>query len=142
MNGIDADGHLAAAERAQERVRRGSRWAIWHYIAHAVIGYCYLAAFGVVGTSHEGRAAPGIIMSAFAAYLVVAGLISRKRVTPRGFNVRLAAIFVAWTFAVVFVMIIGAVFFLHTPAFWLAAPALPSAVMILGAVLEYREGKR
>lgn len=142
MNDTEAGGRLVTAARIRERVRRGGRWAIWHYVAHAAIGYLYLTAFGVVVTSYGTGPALRVIVLALIAYLVLAGLAARKRVRPSGYDVRLAVVMVTWTMTTLLVMIVGATFFLHTPAFWPAAAVLPSAVMIVGGILEYREARR
>lgn len=139
---MNPDEQLATAEELRRRVRRRSRWACWYYVVFAIIWYGYIAALGLGFGSIAGVRSAAVYVIAFVLILGLGIFGMRRPVQPRGFQVRSILTIVICSCVTALVLGTGSIFFLHEPAYWLAAPVLPSAVLLAGAVKEYREAHR
>lgn len=139
MNDIDANDHLAAAGRAQERVRRSSRWPRWMYIGYAVAGFVYVSVSGLPVSDTVFNIAFGVWIISVAGLTLFA---MRQRVVPRSYETIFPLTVAVWFAAWMIVFIVGAIFFKHNPAWWFPGAVVTSAIMLTGGWLDARRASR
>lgn len=139
MNAMDAGDHLAAAERARQRVRHNSRWPRWLYIGYAIAGFIYITVCGL-------PVPKGVFWAAFAVWIGAAvGLTVfavRQRVEPRGHARRFTTVVAVSLIAWMTVFIVGTLFFAHNPAWWIPGAVVYAAIMLAGAWSDARKARR
>jgi len=139
MNDIDANDRLDAAARAQERVRRRSRWPRWMYVGYAAAGFVYITVCGL-------DVSDTVFNAAFALWIVAAAGLTvfamTRRVVPRPYQTLFPRVVGVWVTAWMIVFIAGAIFFKHNLAWWLPGAFVTSAIMLAGGWLDARAARR
>jgi len=139
MNDTDANARLAAARRAQERVRRSGRWPKWMYIGYAVAGFVYITVCGL-------DVPDPVFWAAFAfwigAVVVLTAFAMSRRVVPRPYETLFPRVVAVWFGAWMIVFIVGAIFFKDNLAWWLPGAVVTSAIMLGGGWLDARAARQ